>query len=46
MESGSAIVRNFANRLMATGIITKLNETRAIGLHRAPLFYKLNKKEY
>lgn len=38
--------RNFAKRLMATGIITKLNETRYIGPHRAPFLYKFNKKEY
>jgi hypothetical protein len=39
-------VRNFTKRLMATGIITKLNETRAISPHRAPFLYKFNKKEY
>ncbi len=39
-------VRNFTKRLMATGIITKLNETRAIGPHRAPFLYKFDKKEY
>jgi ADP-ribose pyrophosphatase YjhB (NUDIX family) len=38
--------RNFAKRLMATGIITKLNETRHIGAHRSPFLYKFNKKEY
>lgn len=38
--------RNFAKRLMATGIITKLNETRYIGAHRSPFLYKFNKKEY
>ena len=38
--------RNFSKRLMATGIVTKLNETRDIGPHRAPFLYKFNKKEY
>src|SRR5664279_1379159 len=38
--------RNFSKRLMATGIITKLNETRNIGAHRSPFLYKFNKKEY
>ncbi|HXB30357.1 MAG TPA: hypothetical protein VNW49_11090, partial [Puia sp.] len=38
--------RNFAKRLMATGIITKLKETRHIGAHRSPFLYKFNKKEY
>jgi 8-oxo-dGTP diphosphatase len=38
--------RNFAKRLMATGIITKLNETKPIGPHRSPFLYKFNKKEY
>jgi len=38
--------RNFAKRLMATGIITKLNETKHIGAHRSPFLYKFNKKEY
>ena len=38
--------RNFAKRLMAIGIISKLNETRYIGPHRAPFLYKFNKKEY
>jgi len=38
--------RNFAKRLMATGIVTKLNETRHIGAHRSPFLYKFNKKEY
>ena len=39
-------IRNFTKRLMATGIISKLNETRYIGPHRAPFLYKFNKKEY
>jgi 8-oxo-dGTP diphosphatase len=39
-------IRNFTKRLLATGIITKLNETRAIGPHRAPFLYKFDKKEY
>jgi 8-oxo-dGTP diphosphatase len=39
-------IRNFAKRLNATGIVTKLDETRAIGPHRAPFLYKFNKKKY
>jgi hypothetical protein len=38
--------RNFAKRLMATGIIIKLNETKKIGAHRSPFLYKFNKAKY
>jgi ADP-ribose pyrophosphatase YjhB (NUDIX family) len=38
--------RNFAKRLMATGIIIKLNETRKIGPHRSPYLYKFDKEKY
>lgn len=38
--------RNFAKRLMATGIIIKLNETRNIGAHRSPFLYRFDKRKY
>ncbi len=38
--------RNFAKRLMATGILAKLNETKSIGAHRSPYLYMFNKREY
>ena len=38
--------RNFTRRLMATGIIIKLNETRKIGRHRSPILYKFDKEKY
>jgi 8-oxo-dGTP diphosphatase len=38
--------RNFAKRLMATGIIIKLNETKKIGAHRSPFLYKFDKEKY
>jgi len=38
--------RNFAKRLMATGIIIKLNETKKIGAHRSPYLYKFDKEKY
>jgi 8-oxo-dGTP diphosphatase len=38
--------RNFTRRLMGTGIIRKLNETRNIGPHRSPFLYKFDKKKY
>lgn len=38
--------RNFAKRLMATGIIIKLNETKKIGAHRSPYLYKFDKVKY
>jgi 8-oxo-dGTP diphosphatase len=38
--------RNFTRRLMGTGIIKKLAETRNIGAHRSPYLYKFDKKKY
>lgn len=38
--------RNFAKRLMATGIIIKLNETKKIGAHRSPFLYNFHKEKY
>jgi hypothetical protein len=38
--------RNFARKLMATGIVKKLNERRSIGAHRSPFLYKFDKKKY
>lgn len=38
--------RNFAKRLMATGIIIKLNETKKIGAHRSPFLYMFDKEKY
>jgi len=38
--------RNFSKRLMATGIIIKLNETKKIGAHRSPFLYKFDKEKY
>lgn len=38
--------RNFVKKLMATGIIIKLGETRKIGPHRSPYLYKFNKVQY
>lgn len=38
--------RNFAKKLLATGIITKLNERRNIGPHRSPFLYVFNKEKY
>lgn len=38
--------RNFAKKLLATGIITKLNERRYIGPHRSPFLYVFNKVKY
>jgi len=38
--------RNFSKRLMATGIIIKLNETKKIGAHRSPFLYKFAKEKY
>ena len=38
--------RNFARKLLATGIIKKLNETKSIGAHRSPFLYKFDKKKY
>jgi 8-oxo-dGTP diphosphatase len=38
--------RNFSKKLLATGIITKLNERRYIGPHRSPFLYVFNKNKY
>jgi 8-oxo-dGTP diphosphatase len=38
--------RNFAKKLLATGIIEKLNERRYIGPHRSPFLYVFNKSNY
>lgn len=38
--------RNFLRKLMATGIIKKLNEMKSIGAHRSPFLYKFDKKKY
>jgi ADP-ribose pyrophosphatase YjhB (NUDIX family) len=38
--------RNFTRKLMATGILKKLSETRSIGAHRSPFLYKFDKKKY
>jgi ADP-ribose pyrophosphatase YjhB (NUDIX family) len=38
--------RNFSKKLLATGIITKLNERRYIGPHRSPFLYVFNKVKY
>jgi len=38
--------RNFAKKLMATGIVTKLSEKRNIGPHRSPFLYMFNKAKY
>jgi len=38
--------RNFAKKLVASGIIVKLKETRHIGPHRSPFLYKFDKVKY
>jgi ADP-ribose pyrophosphatase YjhB (NUDIX family) len=38
--------RNFSKKLLATGIITKLEERRYIGPHRSPFLYVFNKSKY
>ncbi|MBN1185757.1 MAG: NUDIX hydrolase [Bacteroidales bacterium] len=38
--------RNFSKKLIATGIITKLNEKRNIGAHRSPYLYVYNQELY
>ncbi|HEX8020734.1 NUDIX hydrolase [Mucilaginibacter sp.] len=38
--------RNFTKKLLATGIITKLNEKRQISGHRPPFLYKFNREKY
>jgi 8-oxo-dGTP diphosphatase len=39
-------IRNFPKKLVFLGLISKLNEKRNIGPHRAPFLYTLNKKKY
>lgn len=38
--------RNFTRRLLSTGIVQKLKETRSIGAHRSPFLYKFVKTRY
>ena len=38
--------RNFSKKLLATGIIMKLNERKHIGPHRSPFLYVFNKFKY
>jgi ADP-ribose pyrophosphatase YjhB (NUDIX family) len=38
--------RNFSKRLIAAGILVKLDEKRQIGAHRAPFLYKFDKEKY
>jgi Uncharacterized conserved protein len=38
--------RNFAKKLITTGIIGKLDEQRNIGAHRSPYLYNFNKEVY
>lgn len=38
--------RNFPKKLLALGLIKKLNEQRHIGAHRSPYLYQFNKKIY
>lgn len=38
--------RNFPKKLMSLEIITKLDEKRNIGQHRAPFLYKFDKEKY
>lgn len=38
--------RNFSKKLLATGIIDKLNERKYIGPHRSPFLYVFNKVRY
>jgi 8-oxo-dGTP diphosphatase len=38
--------RNFPNKLMSLGILTKLNEKRKIGQHRSPFLYMFDKEKY
>jgi hypothetical protein len=39
-------IRNFPKKIAFLGLITKLNEKRNIGPHRAPFLYTFNKKKY
>jgi ADP-ribose pyrophosphatase YjhB (NUDIX family) len=38
--------RNFSKKLLATGLIMKLNERKQIGPHRSPFLYVFNKSNY
>ena len=38
--------RNFQRKLLASGIVLKLKETRPIGPHRAPYLYKFDQEKY
>lgn len=38
--------RNFQRKLLSSGIVTKLAETRRIGPHRAPFLYKFDQVKY
>lgn len=38
--------RNFSKRLIAAGILVKLNEKKQIGAHRSPFLYKFDKEKY
>lgn len=38
--------RNFPKKLLALGLIKKLNEQRHIGAHRSPYLYQFNKENY
>jgi ADP-ribose pyrophosphatase YjhB (NUDIX family) len=38
--------RNFPTKLMALGILIKLDEKRKIGQHRSPFLYKFDKEKY
>ena len=38
--------RNFAKKLMALGLIEKLDERRSIGAHRSPFLYQFEKEKY
>lgn len=39
-------IGNFGRKLMSTGILKKLDETRSIGAHRSPFLYKFDKRKY
>lgn len=38
--------RNFTKKLLSTGIVVKLKETRKIGAHRSPFLYKFDRARY
>jgi hypothetical protein len=38
--------RNFQRKLLSSGIVIKLTETKRIGPHRAPFLYKFDKAQY